>query len=401
MERREFLWCCGIEDTFIGHPHPRTKKRLDEYELTDHYTLWREDFDRVASLGVDALRWGIPWYRVQPSPTQWEWDFVDEALDYLVNEVKVNPILDLMHYGTPIWLDDALLHPDYPQWVEEYTARVIERYGHLLTHATPFNEPHTAAEFAGRRGQWPPYRSDYTGYFAVYLNVMRGTLRQTRLLQQADIACVQVECSGGSFARSQELSEQALVDTTVQSMFFDFLIGDMDALKPIIPFMRAHGVSDKDLSFFSTQATGIDIMGVNFYPQFSFQDIELDGSGEVQRKNSPLWTDDLMRILRQRYETYKVPMMITETSVRDDTPLKEAWLLDSTTAVYEAYLDGLPVYGYTWFPVIDMYDWEYRVQEGEKDEFKACFGFYNQAREEYCGAPHYRAIIERAKRNRV
>jgi hypothetical protein len=87
--------------------------------------------------------------------------------------------------------------------------------------------------------------------------------------------------------------------------------------------------------------------------------------------------------------------------VRDDTPLKEAWLLDSTTAVYEAYLDGLPVYGYTWFPVIDMYDWEYRVQEGEKDEFKACFGFYNQAREEYCGAPHYRAIIERAKRNRV
>ena len=401
MKNSEFLWCCGIEDTFIGQLYPKTMKRLDEYELTDHYSLWKEDFNRVASLGVDALRWGIPWYRVQLSPTKWEWGFVDEALDYLINDVKVNPILDLMHYGTPLWLEDALLNPDYPQWVEEYTARVIERYGHLLSHATPFNEPHTAAEFAGRRGEWPPYKTDYTGYFAVYLNVMRGTLRQTRLLQNAKITCVQVECSGGSIARSEELTEQALIDTTVQSMFFDFLIGDMAVLTPIIPFMQAHGVSDKDLSFFSTQATGIDIMVVNFYPQFSFQDIKLDGNGEILRSNAQLWTEDMMKILAQRYATYKVPMMITETSVRDDVEMKEAWLQDSSKAVYEAYLDGFPIYGYTWFPVIDMYDWEYRIQEGEKEKFKACFGFYNQDREEYCGAPRYRNIIQATKRNRA
>ena len=47
MFQDRFHWGFGIEDTFIGDPHPVTGKVLDEYELTDHYRLWKEDFDRI------------------------------------------------------------------------------------------------------------------------------------------------------------------------------------------------------------------------------------------------------------------------------------------------------------------------------------------------------------------
>src|SRR5678816_2396227 len=71
-----FLWATGIEDTFI--PHTRSGLRaLDEYELTQHYKLWKHDFDLVAETGVKYLRWGIPWYRVQPRPDQWDWAWTD------------------------------------------------------------------------------------------------------------------------------------------------------------------------------------------------------------------------------------------------------------------------------------------------------------------------------------
>ena len=42
-----FLWMTGIEDTFISTPHPKTGRTLDEYELTDHYRVWRDDLERV------------------------------------------------------------------------------------------------------------------------------------------------------------------------------------------------------------------------------------------------------------------------------------------------------------------------------------------------------------------
>ena len=63
----DFLWAVGIENTFV--PHTRAgHRRLDEYELMDHYRLWRQDLDLAADLGISTIRYGIPWYRVNPRP---------------------------------------------------------------------------------------------------------------------------------------------------------------------------------------------------------------------------------------------------------------------------------------------------------------------------------------------
>ena len=51
-----FFWATGIEDTFITAPWPATGRILDEYELTGHYDLWRQDLDLMASLGVRTAK---------------------------------------------------------------------------------------------------------------------------------------------------------------------------------------------------------------------------------------------------------------------------------------------------------------------------------------------------------
>ena len=74
-----FVFATGIEDTFITAPWPPTGRTLDEYELTGHYERWPSDLERMRELGVTAVRYGIPWHRMQPragplglrtSPTQ-------------------------------------------------------------------------------------------------------------------------------------------------------------------------------------------------------------------------------------------------------------------------------------------------------------------------------------------
>ena len=45
-----------------------------------------------------------------------------------------------------------------------------------------------------------------------------------------------------------------------------------------------------------------------------------------------------------------------------------------------------------------MYDWEYRIHEGPKEDFKACFGFYNQQRQANPCVEIYRSIVKEVGR---
>src|SRR4051812_4670458 len=145
----QFLWGTGIEDTFIIDPHPLTGRTLDEYELTGHYEQWEADLQRAAELGVSILRYGIPWYRVEPRPGQFDWSWTDQVLPRIV-ELGMEPVIDLMHYGTPLWLTDAFLNTDYAERVAEYGAAFARQYRGLFRWLTPLNEPRVNAWYAGR-----------------------------------------------------------------------------------------------------------------------------------------------------------------------------------------------------------------------------------------------------------
>jgi beta-glucosidase len=153
----DFIWATGIEDTFIIDPWPASGRTLEEYELTQHYELWQEDVGLIASLGVAAARYGIPWYRVNPAPGEFDWRWTDQVVPALV-ATGVEPIIDLVHYGTPEWLPDSFMHPDYPERVAEYAAAFAARYRDLVRWYTPLNEPRVNAWYCGRLGLWPPYR---------------------------------------------------------------------------------------------------------------------------------------------------------------------------------------------------------------------------------------------------
>ncbi|MEJ7713761.1 MAG: beta-galactosidase [Pyrinomonadaceae bacterium] len=94
----DFVWASGVEDTFV--PQTRsTQRALDEYELMGHYEHWRQDLALARDLKLNALRWGVPWYKVEPEPGKFDWRWTDEVIPYLVEELRVTPIIDLMHYG--------------------------------------------------------------------------------------------------------------------------------------------------------------------------------------------------------------------------------------------------------------------------------------------------------------
>ncbi|MBA2626510.1 MAG: family 1 glycosylhydrolase, partial [Gemmatimonadales bacterium] len=178
----DFLWASGIEDTFVPQTRPG-HRALDEYQLMGHYDHWREDLALASELGLGAIRWGVPWYRVEPIEGQFDWRWTDEVIAYLVQDLRVQPIVDLIHYGCPFWLRREFASADYPEAVAAYAGAFAERYRDLVHWYTPLNEPIVTALFCGKRGLWPPYLRGDAGYVRVMLQVVRGVIRTCAALR--------------------------------------------------------------------------------------------------------------------------------------------------------------------------------------------------------------------------
>src|SRR5215207_7206534 len=139
MSRTDFQWMTGFESS--AFPQIGT----DELEETQHYRWWASDLVRVREVGITLIRYGIPWHRVNPRPHEYDWRWSDQALD-LMQVLGITPIVDLFHYGTPLWIDGGIMHPIFGELQGWYARAFAERYPHVLYY-TPTNEPYICAIF--------------------------------------------------------------------------------------------------------------------------------------------------------------------------------------------------------------------------------------------------------------
>jgi beta-glucosidase len=374
-----FTWATGIENTFIKHARPGLRS-LDEYELTQHYQLWKSDIDLVADTGVQVVRWGIPWHIVQPSKNRWDWEWTDRALEYLVQIKGITPILDLMHYGTPLWLDNSFLNAGYPQRVAEYTAAVVERYKPLVRYYTPLNEPMVNAKMCGYKGEWPPYLKGDDGYVKLALAIARGMVLTVKAIkrEQPEAITVQVEALWHTFTRDNSLKEEVELDNARQYLCFDLATGRVDGTEVLENYLCRHGATEAELDWFRTHAVAFDILGANYYP-WSYGELKKWPDGRFGTVVRRAGGHKIAIILRDAWLRYRMPVMITETSSTGDTTVREKWMDETLETVRLLRLQGVPVIGYTWFPLFTMVDWKYRKGRQKLDKYLVHLGLYDSA----------------------
>lgn len=379
MIDKTFVWATGIEDTFIPHARPGLRA-LDEYELTQHYKLWKHDFDLVSETGVEFLRWGIPWYRVQPAPDRWDWEWTDKALDYLVNVKGITPILDLMHYGTPLWLENSFINSSYPQRVAEYTLGVVSRYKSLVRYYTPLNEPMVNADMCASKAEWPPYLSGDDGYVKLTLAIAKGIILTTQAIkaEQPDAITVQVEALWHSFTKDRSLQDHVDHNNAPQFLCFDLTTGRVKDDYPLADFLCSHGMTEADMEWFYRHAVTFDFFGANFYP-WSYGEFRRGSSGTMRHVTGDTSGDRIAIVIREAYRRYHLPIIVTETSANGDVSARLRWMDETLETVRTLRAEGVPVAGYTWFPLFSMVDWAYRKGRRPLEDYLIHLGLYDSA----------------------
>lgn len=356
-----FLWATGIEDTFITAPWPKTGRTLDEYELTGHYERWHADIGLMREIGVGAARYGIPWHRIQPRRDVWEWDFVDRAVDRLL-ELGVEPIIDLVHYGLPPWIEDAYLNPDFPRLMADYAARVAERLRGRVFSYTPLNEPRITAWYCGRLGWWPPHRRGWRGFVAVMLGACRGIVETVHALRSVDpdILIAHVDATDLHVAEEAAFEAEAAHRQEIVFLALDLVSGRIRPGHALWSWLLKHGAAERDLAWFHERAVDLPLVGLNLYPMFTYKLARRTRAGGL-RWTMPYSGADIVDRLGELYwRRYRAPLFISETASVGSVARRAAWLADSVEAVKRLRERGVPLVGYTWWPLFALVTWAYR-----------------------------------------
>ncbi|MGW9158157.1 family 1 glycosylhydrolase [Microbacterium sp. NPDC055665] len=380
FEDGRLRFAMGVEDTFIPQTRPG-KRALDEYELMQHYRFWSEDLGYCAEVGSEMVRWGIPWYRVNPEPGVWDWEWLDAVIDRF-DELGIELIADLVHYGTPLWLEDQFVNPEYPERVAEYAAAVAERYRGRIRHYTPLNEPLLNIMYCGEFAQWPPYRSGDRGFVEVLRGISRGIVTTQRAIAAVDPDAdfVHVEASfrfAGDTAAHSETHENLRQRAYIVQ---DLVMGRVGDDHPLAPYLRENGFTDEDFAWALENTAMPDVVGVNYYPQHSTEVFEAGvvhtGGPRDLRPRLDAGTAGLADVIESFAARYGRPVFLTETSYTGTVDERIAWMDASIAAIEELRAAGVDVIGYTWWCITDMVEWSYRPGDGKPMDYRLRMGLW-------------------------
>jgi beta-glucosidase/6-phospho-beta-glucosidase/beta-galactosidase len=348
---RKFVWGAGIECSFLPH------LKVDQFEWTQHHRFWKDDFKRAAEeLGVSALRYALPWHQIESQPGTFDWSMADERIGY-ATELGIELYMDVMHFGTPTWLKQAVGDPEFPEALERFTEAFVTRYRTQIKTWCPCNEPLVLALFSGDFGFWPPHARKWRGYMPVLSRIMQAVSRSIRALRRADPQATVLLCDNveNYKTRHEDLQLEVRRRNLRRFLALDLLTGRVDAKHPLFNWVTGYGISEMDLDWFKTNPQRPDVLGLDYYPHSEWQ-LERGNDGVRQRRTeSPI---GLYGVGKAYYNRYGLPMMLTETSIEGQPINREIWLEQTVDDCRRLREDGIPMLGYFWWPMVDQVDWD-------------------------------------------
>lgn len=346
-----FIWGAGIECSFLPHMD------VDQFIWTQHDRFWREDFRRARDeAGISHLRYAFPWHKLEPEPGQFNWDYSDQRMAEC-EKLGVELMLDVMHFGTPLWLKQAVGDPEFPEALERFTDALVTRYRSTVKIWCPFNEPLVSALFSGDFGFWPPHGRKWRGYMPVLSRIVQGVSRGIRAIRRAMPEATVLLCDAAENYKTRQPHLKTEVERRNLRRFLvmDLLMGRVDKHHPLHSWVTSFGMSDLDLDWFKQHPQAPDVLGLDYYPHSEWQLEESNDRVRQTRANKPL---GLYGLATSYYNRYGIPMMLTETSIDGQPINREIWLEDTCDHIRRLREDGIPMLGLIWWPFLDQIDWD-------------------------------------------
>jgi beta-glucosidase len=187
---------------------------------------------------------------------------------------------------------------------------------------------------------------------------------------------VHVEATGLSRIQREDLKILEVEEQRRGYICYDLITGRVTPDHPLFGWLVRSGASTNVLAELVAKQIDLDVIGMNFYPQWSTQQLYVDDKGHLAYRTTEHEGTGFAELIEDYYRRYRAPVMITETSAFGDDELRSRWLDSSIRSVKDMRSRGVPLIGYTWFPMFTMIDWKYRHGRAPIDQYRIELGLY-------------------------
>lgn len=306
--------------------------RLDLIRATGHDKHVLRDYRLCRELGFRTLRDGLRWHLIGRSPGKYDWSSWLEMLE-AAEQVGVQIIWDLFHYGSPDWIDQAAA--DFPERFTDFAIAALEVQQSVSDRpplVCPLNEINFLS-WAVDDGYFPQVGPDRRGWFKGQL--VRAAITAARAIKQ--------RWPKSTIIWAEPLIHVAPHDRrrqTVRAAEAN-LLGMYEAYDWITGLARPELGGDPSL---------VDVVGWNFYPhnQWYFEGPTIPMGHHEYR---PL--GDMLVEMADRYEK---PIFLSETGAEGTG--KPSWLHYVCNEVRDAMTRGADIKGICWYPITAYPGWD-------------------------------------------
>lgn len=377
-----FMFATGIECSYPTINHGKTRR--DQLKECGHYEFWKTDLRLVQELGLKVLRYGLPYYKIHKAAGKYDWNFADEAMREM-QRLNITPILDLLHFGLPNWLEN-FQNPEFPLHFAEYAAEVAKRYP-WVRYYTPINEIYVTARMSAKDGIWNEQLKTDKGFVTAIKHLVAASILATHKIAEQRPDCIIVQSESAEYMHEARAVPSPEVTLANKQRFISLdLLYAHPPDADVCIYMMDNGLTREEYDWFMAgEPPGYQIMGSDYYGR----------NERIMKPDGEICTaEDVMgwyQIAHEYYTRYKKPVMHPETNTfkADEAP---AWLWKQWINVLRMRQDGVPVLGFTWYSLTDQIDWDSALSK-KNGNVNEC-GLYDLQRKPRPVAADYRQLLE-------
>jgi beta-glucosidase len=328
-----------------------------------------EDIALMKELGVNSVRFELPWTDLNPQSEVWNeqaFQLFDRYIDALLKE-GIEPMVTLYHFVHPYWFDQmgGWVNGKNIRYFVRYCKEVFKRFGHKVHYFCTINEPTVISACGYILGSHAPgVRNNYNQAGLVLGHLLKAHVRVYTALKKmpcGDQAKIGLVHQLGKFEALERtfLAPLHILSSSLAS-WFNRIFANKNVLQFFTTGEFTYYVGNgRSIGFRDKRAcTSLDFIGLNFYANVTLGPWPTCKPGEIMT--------DMVWAMQPR-STYKairevaglnVPIIITENGIPDAKDDRRAqWILAYTKAVKKALKNGYDVRGYMYWSLLDNYEW--------------------------------------------
>lgn len=308
-------------------------------DATDHYHRYKEDFDLLQKMNMNAWRFSVEWSRIEPEEGAWNVEAIDHYKQYVLELKKRNiePIITLFHFTLPIWFVNkgGFEKRANIKYFVRFAEKIVRELGSGVRFIITINEPAVYARESYLVGNWPPTQTSKITYWRVLNNLARAHNRASVVIHA--------------------INRRYRVSLAKNSLYV--YAGDNALLSRKYAGMLQYVTDDY---FLKKVAKHCDFLGVNYYFSDRVYGYRVHNPEEtVSDMGWDLSPANIQHALERLHEKYNLPIIVTENGVADAADKDRQWWITQTLIGMQKAIDnGVQLKGYLHWSLMDNFEWD-------------------------------------------